>query len=134
MNETKTEPGSPARLRSLLSVNLPYRSAGDGPERAAADTPAARLAAKYTGKGIRGRPWTNLKKLAQDHSIETLEKIIELRDCDNECVAYGATKLLWNFIKEERRSPGGKRRREKQEKVHVKIRYFGKGKGDAERA
>lgn len=134
MNESETHAEDSAHLRSLMSVAMPHRTSGAVPERSKGDTRAAQLTAKYRGKGIRGRPWTNLKKLAQQHSFEALEKLAELVDCDNDCVALGASKLLVRLSAPDRGPGKRERKKQKEKRVNVIITHFGKGKEDAQRS
>lgn len=121
-----------------MNVALPYPGIGEKPGLQPAKTPAQRLTARHSGKGIRGRPWTNLKKLAQDHTEVALEKLVELAQCDNACVAFGASKLLiergYGRLPLEHKSIV-RRRKPAKEKLNVKITLLGpEGSSDAGRA
>lgn len=85
----RSRPNHPGGV-SLISVALPYRIAGDACESPPAKPPPTALAQRYRGKGIRGKPWTNLKKLARARCEEAIETIAELTGDANLCVRLGA--------------------------------------------
>lgn len=64
------------------------------PKTEAADT-------RRPGKGVRGRPWTNLQALAQEHSMDALQKVIELMSDSNPCVRFGASRLVLKLRNEK---------------------------------
>ena len=47
-----------------------------------------------SGRGIRGRPRTNLRELAQRHAAQALEKLVALIDSKNERVALSAAQTV----------------------------------------
>ncbi|HEV2111057.1 MAG TPA: hypothetical protein VGT99_06875 [Gammaproteobacteria bacterium] len=57
-------------------------------------TKGASLTAKWTGRGIRGRPWTNVQALALENTAEAMAKLVELLNCDNPCVKFGAARMV----------------------------------------
>lgn len=48
-------------------------------------------------KGVRGRPWTNVRALAKEHSAAAMKEIIDLMGDRNSCVRYGAARLVLEF-------------------------------------
>jgi len=84
-------------------------------------------------KGVRGKPWTNIGKLARDYSEEAMEQLVKLMYDGNGCVALGATKeLLWRG--HGRVPPGVPKRDAKspatREAMKVVIRRFNEERGD----
>jgi hypothetical protein len=53
----------------------------------------------HTGKGVRGRPWTNLQALAKENSMDAMQNLIELMSDANPCVAFGASRLVLEYGK-----------------------------------
>ena len=49
---------------------------------------------KPTRRRTGGRPETNMRALARDHSARALEKLAELMEDKNHCVALGAVRTL----------------------------------------
>lgn len=118
---TRSRPEHPGGV-SLISVALPYRSAGDAREPPPAKPPPTALAQRYRGKGVRGKPWTNLKKLARAHCEEAIETLAELTGDANPCVRLGASKLLVKIGSDENRGGGKAGAKHKAKKLNVKIR------------
>ena len=56
------------------------------------------VAALPLQKGIRGRRCTNLQALAKEHSMEAMQKVIELTNDPNPCVRFGAAKLVLKLM------------------------------------
>ena len=48
-------------------------------------------------KGVRGKPWTNVRALAKEHSAVAMKEIIDLMGDRNSCVRYGAARLVLEF-------------------------------------
>lgn len=48
-------------------------------------------------KGVRGKPWTNVRALAKEHSAAAMKEIIDLMGDRNSCVRYGAARLVLEF-------------------------------------
>lgn len=44
--------------------------------------------------GVRGRPWTNVRALAQAHTVKAVETLLDLLDDPNSCVRFGAGRVL----------------------------------------
>lgn len=99
---------------------------------------AASKALTTAHRGVRGRPWTNIRALAKEHSVEALEKLIELKDCDNDCVSFGATRMVFELgngrvptIIEHVRSGGAHSGKDKPaQELKIQIKHFKEeGKG-----
>ena len=90
-NQTPDTPGTDnTHLRSLSSLAT---GATDEPTRMHARAPIQPVKGRHKGKG-KGRPWTNLRALAKEHSLQAMQKIVDLVDCDNPCVALGASRVV----------------------------------------
>ena len=98
------------------------------------DTQPPRPAA---GKGPVGRPWTNVRALARQHSEEALNELVKLMYDPNKCVAVAAQRAVLDRANGKvpaRLKHVGKRRKPKPpepRKPTVKITWFGKGNPDA---
>jgi len=91
--EIDKRPGRCAMVPSLMDLAQRYLTKDDG-KPADATAQATALTAKWAGRGVRGRPWTNVRTLAKQHSPEAMAKLVELLDCDNPRVRFGAAKVV----------------------------------------
>lgn len=119
---------------SLMDLVPP--SAKANPEKPAPSAASKALTAAH--RGVRGRPWTNIRALAKEHSVQALEKLIELTACDNPCVALGAGRTVLQLghgrvpiIIEHVRSGGAHSGKDKPtEELKIQIKHFKEeGKG-----
>ena len=83
-----------AYLRSLSSV---AQGAADKPTQMRAGKPVQPVKGKRRGKG-KGRPETNLRRLAGEHSQAAFLKVVELMDDSNSCVAIGAAQTVLGWV------------------------------------
>lgn len=57
----------------------------------------AKAASGTHPKKVRGKPWTNVRALAKEHSAAAMKEIIDLMGDRNSCVRYGAARLVLEF-------------------------------------
>lgn len=93
MANTKNSSRHRAVAPSLMDLVQPYLTQGDA-KPTDPDPRGAALTLKWAGRGIRGRPWTKLRALAQENSVEAMARIVSLMDCDNPCVQFGASRAV----------------------------------------